>query len=100
MNSNLRHQTLTSNFCGYDFVSIRVDDVDYFPVSQLPFDPTGNQGFPVLSENLTRDLKTLLVGDLQVIKFATSLHSKKPDHKSLIKGGSFNSQKLSQTLTS
>lgn len=77
MNSNLRHQTVTSNFCGYDFVSIRVDDVDYFPVSQLPFDPTGNQGFPIPQKYAAQGLERLSLDGFQFHKFATILHPKK-----------------------
>ncbi len=79
MNTNIRYEPVTSNFCGYDFVSIRVEGTDYFPISQLPFDPTGNQGFPVIQKPVARDFKRLQLEAFSVSKFATSINSNKVD---------------------
>jgi hypothetical protein len=79
MNDNIRHEPVTYNFCGYNFVSIRVDSVDYFPISKLPFDSSGNQGFPVPQIFATQALRRLQLDGFSVSKFATSLNSDKVD---------------------
>lgn len=79
MNENIRHEPVIANFCGYDFVSIRVDGIDHFPISQLPFDSTGNQGFPVSPNNIQKDFKRLLESNFQSFRFATTLNPKKVD---------------------
>jgi hypothetical protein len=79
MNDNIRHEPVTSNFCGYDFVSIRVDGVDYFPISRLPFDSAGKQGFPVPQIFAVQALQRLRLEGFQSHKFSTSLESDKVD---------------------
>jgi hypothetical protein len=84
----MKYSPVTNNFCGYDFTSIDVDGTYYYPISQLPFDPTGNQGFPVRQKTVARDFKRLQLEDFSVSKFTTSLNSNKVDcvdHESLSK---------------
>ncbi|MGL5077526.1 MAG: hypothetical protein ACRDBG_17100 [Waterburya sp.] len=76
-NPNHRYSPITTNFCGYDFVSVRVEDVDLYIVSQLPMDSNGINGFPVRQDNIQRDFKAILGNDFPFVKIPTTLNSKK-----------------------
>ena len=76
-NNNIKYDILETEFCGQLFPSIRVDDVDYFPVSALPKDVNGINGFPVRQNEVTTDLKRILGNDFQSAKFLTDLNPRK-----------------------
>jgi hypothetical protein len=78
-NPNARIEPIITQFCGQPFVSVRVDNVDYYPISQLPFDPTGLVGFPVPQNHAVQSFKRLLGESFSSHKIATTLNSKKVD---------------------
>jgi hypothetical protein len=73
-NPNARIEPIITQFCGQPFVSVRVDNVDYYPISQLPFDPMGLIGFPVSQDNETKYFKAILGDSFQSVKIATTLN--------------------------
>lgn len=77
MTKTKRHDPITTNFCGYDFQSVRVDDVDYYPIALLPKDSTGESGFPVRQNEASTDLKRILGNDFPSAKISTTLNSRK-----------------------
>ncbi|MGL6343613.1 MAG: hypothetical protein ACRC80_31270 [Waterburya sp.] len=77
--ANQIHDTVSTLFADTAFISVRVDGIDYYPVSALPKDPTGECGFPVRQNEATTDLKRLLGKGFQSAKIATSLNPKKVD---------------------
>jgi hypothetical protein len=75
--SNSIYTPITTPFANTEFVSIRVDNIDYYIVSQLPMDVNGISGFPVHQKTAQRDFKRILGKGISVTKFATSLNSGK-----------------------
>jgi hypothetical protein len=75
--SNSIYTPITTPFANTEFTSIRVDNVDYYIVSQLLMDEKGISGFPIHQKTAQRDFKRILGKENPVTKFATSLHSGK-----------------------
>jgi hypothetical protein len=68
--SNSIYTPITAPFADTEFVSIRVDNIDYYIVSQLPMDENGINGFPVRQNEAQRDFKRILGKDSKSAKFA------------------------------
>lgn len=75
--TNKRYDTITTNFCGYAFQSVRVDDVDYYPIALLPKQDSANgiDGFPVTQSHTATDVERILGKGFPSRKIATSINS-------------------------
>ena len=73
---NMRHEPIKTNFCGQEFSSIRVDDIDLYIMSRLPLDPTGLLGFPVPQKYVVRDFERILGKGFPFPKKRTTLNSR------------------------
>jgi hypothetical protein len=71
--SNSIYTPITTPFADTEFVSIRVDNIDYYIVSQLPMDENGINGFPTPQKYVQMYFKRILGKDNPLHKFATSL---------------------------
>jgi hypothetical protein len=60
--TNLIYSPITTKFSNIDFVSIRVDDHDYYIVSELPLDEDGLIGFPLTKNRVLREVVEILYG--------------------------------------
>jgi hypothetical protein len=76
MSKHQRHEPFNSHYAGHVWKVVRVDGVDYYPVSELPKDPTGLIGFPVPQNTAVQVLKRLLGMRFSSHKILTSLNSK------------------------
>ena len=85
--TNTSYDTVTSLFCGVEFQSVRVEGTDYYPVTLLPVDPNGINGFQVRQDEKLQDVKRLLGKAFKSVKVKTSKFKVKIaciDHATLV----------------
>lgn len=76
-NSNKRYDPIVADFCSYKFQSVRVDDVDYYPIALLPKDTNGIDGFQNSQDKASQEIKRILGKDFRTTKIAISSQDSK-----------------------
>jgi len=83
----IRYDVVKTIFCGQQFSSVRVDNVDYYPISELCIEQ-GNAVFQFTKNHVQRDLEAILGKGFQFTKIATTLNPRKInclEHKNLFR---------------
>jgi hypothetical protein len=53
---------INTQFANTAFMSIRIDNIDYYIVSQLPLDTDGINGFPIPKDKIVREVDKIVFG--------------------------------------